>query len=64
MFGGVTLKEIKRQLFRLKAAGKLHRVRMLLLTNCTFDGVVYEPERIMREVLAIKPDMIFLWDEA
>jgi len=64
MFGGVTLREIKRQLLRLKRQGKLDRVRMLLLTNSTFDGIVYDPERIMREVLAIKPDMIFLWDEA
>ncbi len=64
MFGGVPLREIKRQLFRLKQAGKLDRVRMLLLTNCTFDGIVYDPERVMREVLAIKPDMVFLWDEA
>ncbi len=37
---------------------------MLLLTNCTFDGVVYDPLRVMDEVLAIKPDMVFLWDEA
>ena len=64
MFGGVPLSEIKRQLINLKKAGKLDRVRMLLLTNSTFDGVVYDPERVMREVLAIKPDMIFLWDEA
>lgn len=64
MFGGVPLSEIKRQLFRLKQAGKLDKVRMLLLTNCTFDGIVYDPERVMREVLAIKPDMVFLWDEA
>jgi len=64
MFGGVTLKEMKRQLFRLKQAGKLDRARMLLLTNCTFDGIVYDPLRVMREVLAIKPDMVFLWDEA
>ncbi len=64
MFGGVPLREIKRQLLALKRAGKLGRVRMLLLTNSTFDGIVYDPERIMREVLAIKPDMIFLWDEA
>lgn len=64
MFGGVPLREIKHQLLRLKWAGKLDRVRMLLLTNCTFDGVVYDPERVMREVLAIKPDMVFLWDEA
>ncbi len=64
MFGGVPLREIKRQLLALKRAGKLGRVRMLLLTNSTFDGIVYDPERVMREVLAIKPDMIFLWDEA
>ncbi len=64
MFGGVSLREIKRQLFSLKQAGKLDRVRLLLLTNCTFDGIVYDPERVMREVLAIKPDMLFLWDEA
>jgi arginine decarboxylase len=64
MFGGVPLAEIKRQLIRLKREGKLDRVRMLLLTNSTFDGIVYDPERVMREVLAIKPDMIFLWDEA
>lgn len=64
IYGGVPLKEIKKTLFRLKKAGKLDRVRMLLLTNCTFDGVVYNPERVMREVLAIKPDMVFVWDEA
>ncbi|MCB1022370.1 MAG: ornithine decarboxylase [Acidobacteria bacterium] len=64
IYGGVPLKEIKKTLFRLKKAGKLDRVRMLLLTNCTFDGVVYNPEMVMREVLAIKPDMVFVWDEA
>ncbi len=64
MFGGVPLREIKLQLLRLKRAGKLGKVRMLLLTNCTFDGIVYDPERVMREVLAIKSDMVFLWDEA
>jgi len=62
--GGVPLRAIKRELFRLKQAGKLDRVRMLLLTNCTFDGIVYHPERVMREVLEIKPDIVFLWDEA
>ncbi len=64
MFGGVPLREIKRQLIRLRAAGKLDRVRLLLLTNSTFDGIVYDPYRVMAEILAIKPDMIFLWDEA
>jgi len=64
MYGAVPLAEIKHQLLRLKAAGKLDRVRMLLLTNCTFDGVVYNVERVMEECLAIKPDLVFLWDEA
>ena len=64
MYGAVPLKEIKHQLLALKAAGKLDKVRMLLLTNCTFDGLVYNVERMMEECLAIKPDLIFLWDEA
>lgn len=64
IYGGVPLEDIKRTLMSLKRAGKLDRVRMLLLTNCTFDGVTYDPQRVMTEVLAIKPDMIFLWDEA
>ncbi len=64
MYGAVPLREIKHQLLKLKAAGKLGRVRMLLLTNCTFDGIVYNVERVMEECLAIKPDLVFLWDEA
>lgn len=64
MYGAVPLREIKHQLLALKAAGKLDRVRMLLLTNCTFDGLVYNVDRVMDECLAIKPDLVFLWDEA
>jgi arginine decarboxylase len=64
MYGAVPLAEVKHQLLKLKAAGKLGRVRMLLLTNCTFDGIVYNVERVMEECLAIKPDLVFLWDEA
>ena len=64
MYGAVPLREIKKELLELKAAGKLDRVRMLLLTNCTFDGLVYNVERVMQECLAIKPDLVFLWDEA
>jgi arginine decarboxylase len=64
MYGAVPLTEIKHRLLELKAAGKLDKVRMLLLTNCTFDGIVYNVERVMEECLAIKPDLIFLWDEA
>ncbi|MEM6888435.1 MAG: ornithine decarboxylase [Pseudomonadota bacterium] len=64
MYGAVPLREIKHKLLQLKADGKLERLRMLLLTNCTFDGLVYNVERVMEECLAIKPDLVFLWDEA
>lgn len=64
MYGAVPLKEIKRVLLRYKREGRLDRVKMLVLTNSTFDGLIYHPRRVMREILAIKPDMIFLWDEA
>jgi len=64
MYGAVPLREIKSKLLMYKKAGLLHKVKMLLLTNCTFDGVVYNVERVMEECLAIKPDLIFLWDEA
>lgn len=64
MYGAVPLKEIKHKLIRLKEAGRLDSVKMLLLTNCTFDGIVYNVQKVMHEILAIKPDMIFLWDEA
>src|SRR5213079_2294035 len=64
MYGAVPLRTIKKALLDLKAEGKLDRVRMLLLTNCTFDGHVYNVQRFVEEVLAIKPDIVFLWDEA
>jgi arginine decarboxylase len=64
MYGAVPLREMKRHLLALKRAGRLDRVKMLLLTNCTFDGIVYNVERVMEECLAIKPDLVFLWDEA
>jgi arginine decarboxylase len=64
MYGAVPLTEIKRLLLTLRRGGKLDRVKMLLLTNCTFDGIVYDVARVMEECLAIKPDLVFLWDEA
>ncbi|TLP80162.1 aminotransferase class I/II-fold pyridoxal phosphate-dependent enzyme [Maribacter sp. ACAM166] len=64
MYGAVPLEQIKTKLLKLKEAGRLDKVKMLLLTNCTFDGLVYNVQRVMEEVLAIKPDMVFLWDEA
>ncbi len=64
MYGSLAIKPIKEALLALKAEGKLDKVRMLVLTNCTFDGHVANVERTMLECLAIKPDLIFLWDEA
>jgi arginine decarboxylase len=64
MYGSLAIKPIKQALLQLKAEGKLDRAKMLVLTNCTFDGHVANVERTMLECLAIKPDLIFLWDEA
>jgi len=64
MYGAVPLRSIKQALLQLKAEGKLDRAKLVDLTNCTFDGHMYNPRRVMEECLAIKPDLIFLWDEA
>lgn len=64
IYGGVPVTTIKRALLELRAAGRLDRVKVVILTNCTFDGVVYHPYKVMSELLAIKPDLCFLWDEA
>ncbi len=64
MYGAVPLRTIKQALLDLKADDRLDRVKMVDLTNCTFDGHIYNTRRVMEECLAIKPDLIFLWDEA
>ncbi|HEX7212782.1 MAG TPA: beta-eliminating lyase-related protein, partial [Methylomirabilota bacterium] len=64
MYGAVPLRTIKKALLACKAEGTLDRVKVIDLTNCTFDGHMYNPARVMEECLAIKPDLIFLWDEA
>ena len=64
MYGSLAIKPIKQALLKLKAEGKLDRAKMVVLTNCTFDGHVANVKRTMLECLAIKPDIIFLWDEA
>ncbi len=63
-YGAVPISSIKQMLLDYRAAGRLDEVRMVTLTNCTFDGIVYDTERVMAECLAIKPDLVFLWDEA
>src|SRR5690349_8604545 len=64
MYGAVPLRTIKQALLNLRAENRLNRVKMVDLTNCTFDGHIYNTRRVMEECLAIKPDLIFLWDEA
>jgi len=64
LYGCVTLKRIKQVLLDLKKQGQLHRVKQITLTNSTFDGVIYDVKRYMMDILAIKPDIIFHWDEA
>ena len=64
MFGAVTLKDIKQALLNLKRQGCLEKVKLIVLTNSTFDGLIYNTEQVMEEVLAIKPDIVFHWDEA
>jgi arginine/lysine/ornithine decarboxylase len=64
MYGAVPLSTIKEALLNLKSENRLHRAKMVDLTNCTFDGHIYNTRRVMEECLAIKPDLIFLWDEA
>jgi arginine decarboxylase len=64
MYGAVPLRAIKKALLDCKAEGILARVKAIDLTNCTFDGHMYHPARVMEECLAIKPDLVFLWDEA
>lgn len=64
MYGAVPLRTIKKALLDLKSEGRLDRAKLLVLTNCTFDGHIYNVELVMEECLAIKPDLIFLWDEA
>lgn len=62
--GPIPLKTIKEHLIQLKNQKLLDKVKMLILTNATFDGLVYNVQQYMEEVLAIKPDIIFFWDEA
>src|SRR5258708_34453351 len=46
------------------ADGWLEHIRMLDLSNYISDGHIYNARLVMEECLAIKPDLIFLWDEA
>ncbi|WP_221095870.1 aminotransferase class I/II-fold pyridoxal phosphate-dependent enzyme [Rhizobium bangladeshense] len=63
-YGAVPLRELKRELLAYRRAGELDRVRLIMLTNCTFDGIICDPKRVMMECLAIAPHLVFAWDEA
>lgn len=64
LYGGIDLAQIKSVLLDLKKRNLLDRVKQITLTNSTFDGLIYHSENFMMEILAIKPDIIFHWDEA
>ncbi|NOQ36288.1 MAG: ornithine decarboxylase [Methylococcaceae bacterium] len=64
LYGGIDLAQIKAVMLDLKKHGRLDRLKQITLTNSTFDGLVYHSENFMMEILAIKPDIIFHWDEA
>lgn len=64
LYGGIDLAQIKAVMLDLKAHNRLDRLKQITLTNSTFDGLIYHSEKFMMEILAIKPDIIFHWDEA
>jgi len=64
LYGGVDLAQIKAAMLDLKKHNRLHLLKQITLTNSTFDGLIYHCENFMMEILAIKPDIIFHWDEA
>ncbi len=64
LYGGVSLELIKSKMNELKSLGELHRLKQIILTNSTFDGLLYDVETYMIEILSIKADIIFHWDEA
>lgn len=64
LYGGIALEQIKAVMLDLKKHHRLDRLKQITLTNSTFDGLIYHSENFMMEILAIKPDVIFHWDEA
>lgn len=64
ILGPVPLDNIINQMLALKKIGKLDQLKLIILTNCTFDGIIYNVQHYMEEILSIKPDIAFLWDEA
>lgn len=64
LYGAIDLAQIRNKMLALQSIGQLHRLKQIVLTNATFDGLVYDVEAVMMSLLALKPDLIFHWDEA
>jgi arginine decarboxylase len=62
--GGISASEVKHKLCSCRDAGQIERVRCVVLTNITFDGIANDLLSIVSESLAIKPDLVFIVDEA
>ena len=62
--GATPIRSFKKKLLEYKHAGELHLIRAIVLTNLTFDGIAYDLTTLITECLAIKPDLIFIVDEA
>ncbi|MBT4792317.1 MAG: ornithine decarboxylase, partial [Halobacteriovoraceae bacterium] len=64
LYGAISLSQIKDKMRDLEKANLLGKLKQIILTNSTFDGALYDVESYMLEILAIKADVIFHWDEA
>ena len=62
--GAVPIKSILDCLKEYEQAVQLHRIKVIAITNITFDGIAYNLEKLITACLAIKPDLVFLIDEA
>jgi arginine decarboxylase len=64
LYGAISLNLIIEKMLFLKEQNLLDKLKVIILTNSTFDGLLYDVENYMLKILAIKPDIIFFWDEA
>jgi arginine decarboxylase len=64
LYGAISLELIIEKMLLLKKENLLDKLKVIILTNSTFDGLLYDVETYMQKILAIKPDIIFHWDEA
>ena len=64
LYGAISLEVIISKMLLLKEENLLDKLKVIILTNSTFDGLLYDVENYMLRILAIKPDIVFHWDEA